>query len=385
MLPRRLFITTALCLVAASTAHAQERQRSSSYSEAPQTCEIWDVGFEYRDCQRLTFPGPDAEYVQVYIKNDGSRVNHITDPQVSRLPEGSNRSAQAAPSNAQPQPPTVVVASPSRTQPPPQQPAAQQTLDRLPNNVLVYPGRTELLPVAVGHLNRLETPFATPSLRTSASDSAFNVEFDGNYVYVSVTEPVTMFLHEKGHPDPAIAVSLIPRQIAPRQVSLTLPAAQMSTIDRRRAQTVKTAQQPSPQPTLTRPGARYQSGVPHVSRAASVMQAFGQGEIPRGFRKGTGGFNGDGLCRTNVPGVRFSFRTGQKYYSSDYILLIGQATANSKVKLHEVWCSAHPATAAVSFYPRPIISKGKPTEVMVLLKNEQNKRKANTRTRLVSQ
>lgn len=381
---RALLLATALGTVlhpAIVPAQAPDRLRASTYSDTPRDCEPWDVGFEYRECQKVRFPGDEAEWVQVYTREDGSRESFIENPRANATPTAG--SAPAAPVGGRPG--LVVTTAPGGGGAPAQMPEPQQQTavpDTLPSDITVFPGRTELLPVAVGHLNRLQTPFAQPALRTSASDSAFNVEFDGSYVYVSATQPVTMFIHEKGHPDPAIGVSLIPRRIAPRQVSLSLPPAQLRQADANRASLVR-SQTPELPLQNTRIGSRYQSGIPHVQRISTVLQTFGQGEIPRGFRKGSGGFNGDDLCRTNV-GVNFSFRTGQKYYDAEYVVLIGRATSDRRRTLQEVWCAAHPATAAVSFYPRPVISKGKPTEVLIVLKRETGRGNVRTRDVLVT-
>lgn len=378
-------------MVVPGVAPAQERTRNNSYEERgfqPITdggCAEWDVGFEFSACKRVPFPGSEAEYVQVYTRQPGGdQVSFLADPRASEKAGGAGSGAGAA------QPAgnsgaieyvvteTNVGASPSVSAP-------GGATERLPNTVTIFPGRTELIPVAVGHLNSFETPFQNPAVRTSAQEGAFNVQFEQNYLYVDVTEPVTLFIHEKNQPEPAIVVSLIPRQIAPRQVKLTVPPNVQGRIDAQRVSaTPLVAAQAAPSPAKTsRPGVRFGSGQPHIERVATIMKQFGQGQVPNGFQRGAlARYNVADYCRTDA-GVTFSFAEGQMYWDPDFILLIGRASSSARRELQEVWCAAHPATTGVAFSTRPVISQGKPTEFMVLLRRDVIERRGHERQRLV--
>lgn len=369
----RVTVSIIALFAMSAAANAQDRTRSGNFTGGEQACETWDVGFEFEECRRIAFPGDEAEYVQVYKRTDGSRVNFIADPKVgSTAPTsvgGGAGDVTVIPATS------VVPAAAAATTSTPNTP--------LPKTITIVPGRTELIPVAVGHLNRIETPFGVPAIRTSGSEDALNVEFDGRFIYFSVTEAVTVYIHEKGYPDPVIAVSLIPRKIAPRQVELRVPPPQQRMIDANKAVVARAATGDAPTPVASRPGIKFGSGVPHVQAAATILQQFALGNIPRGFKKGTAAnYNIKDFCRVNT-GVSFSFGNGQVYYDNTYILLIGRASSNSRRQLQENWCAAHPATAAVSFYPRPVISKGKPTEFFVLLRRDVAERKGPSRKRLV--
>ena len=166
---RKILLMTGLGLLASPLAlEAQDRTRSATYNQTPQDCLPWDVGFDYKDCQRVRFPGPQADYVQVYTKEDGSRENFLTDPGASRPQVAETKETETVPA------PTVTTAAPAPAAQPlvVQDPAPVQS-ERLPTEVTVFPGRTELLPVAVGHLNRIATPFGNPNIMTSASGGGF--------------------------------------------------------------------------------------------------------------------------------------------------------------------------------------------------------------------
>lgn len=372
-------LALAAALLLGTGAHAQNR---ASYDTGSTQCEEWSVGFEYSDCRRVLFPGAEAEYVQVYIKPDGTRENFLNDPGVS-TPAAANRPTTAA-ATAAPRP----AAGTTRVQNPIEAPsqASPRLPQRLPTQVTMFPGRTELLPVAIGHLNRLETPFRNPKVRTSAPETALNISNEGSFLFVSVTEPATIIIHEAGKPDPAITVSLLPRQITPRQVRLGVTPPVQRQIDANLVARPPAAAIPAsasrPAPVATRPGVRAGSSAPHVTQIATVMQAFGQGNVARGYDKtAVRNFRIEDFCRTNV-GVNFSLRGGQAYADRDYIMLIARATSSSRRSLQEVWCAAHPATAAVAYTPRTVISQGRPAEVLIMLRRDLLTRPAPQRQRV---
>lgn len=365
------------------------RLRSSSYATPQKSCEKWDVGFTYTSCVLSEYPGSEAEYVQIYTEPNGNRQSFISDPKASQkskpLPPPTIKADQTG---AQNHPPVV---APQPQAAPQQTTQAQKTSSagRLKSTIITQPGRAELLYVAVGHLNRLETPFLYPAVKTSGSASALNISFEGRFAYVSVTEPVTLYLHESGLPDPAIAVSLIPKQIAPRQVNLKIPARGMKALQAYQAKynqptpAAKARVQEMPRGVSTRPSSSGVYGASYISQLSQILHEFGNGGIPKGWRKSIiGGFPIADHCK-KVPGVTFSFANGQAYKNRDYIVLIGRASANTRKKLNEVWCASHPATAAVAFYPRTVVSKGKPTEFMIVLRRETSSGKnSNQRKRL---
>lgn len=239
----------------------------------------------------------------------------------------------------------------------------------LPNVVATLPGRTEIMPVATGHLNRLETPFTRPMVRTSAQADAVNIQFDQNFVYVSVTAPVTLFIHDEGHPDPAIVLSLVPQRIAPRQVKVTVPPTTLKVIEanaKKVSEAAKPAAVKGPAPnskgiTRTTPGAAV------TNTLASAIESFAHGKMPPGYQPaGFGTLTADMFCAGG--GVSYSFRQGAVITSQNYYIVRGMAEAKSKVSLQETWCAQNPDTLAVAFAPRTEISPDHPADFYVLVR-----------------
>ena len=99
----------------------------------------------------------------------------------------------------------------------PSQPAtsvAAQTLQ-------VKPGTNELMPIAVGHLNRLVTPFDNPVVTTTSQATTCT---KGKIVYVATADetPVTLYITPGDNQDIALSLTLIPKRIPAREIHLSL-------------------------------------------------------------------------------------------------------------------------------------------------------------------
>lgn len=396
-LPATLMLTTAV--------FAQERMRSADYDgeDAIEVCYDWQTGFEYTRCERMPLPGQAGVMGQVYTLEDGSRRTLTVDPRsapvdpvaaaaetsetlaatlgtatppqedIGAAIDAAARSRNGGTGQSQPDSAAVIEDGDA---PQADEPAKSSLVEEnfvLPPVVAFIPGRAEILPMATGHLNRIETPFSQPEVRTSAEPSAINVQFDQNFVYVSVTQPVTLFIHEKGHPDPAIVVSLVPQLIAPRQVKFTLPPSTMETVRKNAASLAATTARASGAaptgPAANSRGVRRASPQAAATNTlAHLIQTFAQGRIPRGFRQvSLQGYDPAAFCG-GASGVSFSFRQGAAIASNDYIIVRGMASSGTRTTLDERKCARHPDTLAVAFNPRTIIGPDQPTDFFVLIR-----------------
>ncbi|MDA1379411.1 hypothetical protein PCI56_05540 [Plesiomonas shigelloides subsp. oncorhynchi] len=92
------------------------------------------------------------------------------------------------------------------------------------------PGMNQIIPIAIGHPNRVVTPFSNPEVistsLTGVSDTGQCGEIciKENVVYVATDKqyPVTMFITEKGSEAQALSLTMFPRRIPPREVFLKL-------------------------------------------------------------------------------------------------------------------------------------------------------------------
>ena len=88
-----------------------------------------------------------------------------------------------------------------------------------PQHIAVKPGINELMPIAVGHLNRLVTPFEHPVVTTT---SQATTSTKGKIVYVATADetPVTLYITPGDNQDIALSLTLIPKRIPAREIHL---------------------------------------------------------------------------------------------------------------------------------------------------------------------
>lgn len=420
---RGLLLQTAIAtLVVAAPAAAQdsERIRSSGYQgdAGGSQCAEWGVDFEFDRCERMPLPNDPKTFGQVYTLPDGGMRTLTVDPGAAAAAAGSGdvdprngmslvesvteivtdaviepqdeaaaddreaTGAAIAGATAERDGETVAEAAGSVSAagagegaPATAGEESSEIVEEnfiLPPVVASIPGRAEIMPMAMGHLNRIETPFSDPMVRSAAAADAMTIEFDQNFVYVAVTQPVTLFIHEKGYPDPAIVVSLVPQRIAPRQVRVTLPSTAMREVEQHAA-TIKANNAPRKPAAETGPKANS-AGVRRepepraaTNTVAHMVQDFSQGKLPPGFMNiSLEGFEAAAFC--SHAGVRFSFRQGAGIASNEYIIVRGMAEASQTVELNEQWCARHPQTLAVAFAPRTEIGRNHPADFYVMIR-----------------
>jgi conjugal transfer pilus assembly protein TraK len=222
-----------------------------------------------------------------------------------------------------------------------------------PTELQVVPGVNELVPVAIGHLNRLVTPFEQPRVRTT-SDAQTQVQ--GNVVYVATDQevPVSLYITPSDREQPALSLTLVPRRIPPREVTLRLDAAAM------------------PPPVLVnRPAAAWESSQPYVDSLRVLLRTLALNQLPQGYdiRRLRPGEAGEYCQQT---GVRFDFSEGQLLNGHYFSVLVGRAftTEDSPTALAETGCrAAH--LAAVAFWPRALLAAEEQTEVMLVFRNHR--------------
>jgi conjugal transfer pilus assembly protein TraK len=229
------------------------------------------------------------------------------------------------------------------------------TLSLGPKTIRVSPGTTAIVEVAIDHLNRIVTPFASPQVRTVSSATT---QVDGNAVYVATAseEPVSLFITDSGDTATAISLTLAPRHIPPREVRLVLTGG-----------FVRTSTPPVPKPRT--PIAA--SDQPYVEHIATAFRALARNQVPAGYGLRPAGRGERVACRQ--PGL--SVRTAQVLDGGRLRILAARARNQGKlpIDLEERTCSAGSGTlvAAVAVWPRTRLAPGQETELYVAVRSRE--------------
>jgi conjugal transfer pilus assembly protein TraK len=234
-----------------------------------------------------------------------------------------------------------------------------------PKTIRVSPGTTAIVEVAIDHLNRIVTPFASPQVRTV---SRATTQVDGNAIYVATAseEPVSLFITEAGDTAAAISLTLAPRHIPPREVRLVLTGTP-----------VRTAA-----PTVKPPRPLVRNDQPYVEHIASAFRALAQNRVPPGYalrKVGRG-------QRLNCLQPGLSVTTAQVFEGRGLRILAAKARNRGKesIVLDEHRCGAGSGTlvAAVAAWPRSRLAPGEEAELYVAMRPGESDRERGDRPSL---
>lgn len=236
---------------------------------------------------------------------------------------------------------------------------SEQVIKQTSSNIItVKNGVNELIPIGIGHGNRIVTPFSTPSVMSSSLDDSDNegvvgtIKIQDNVIYVTTGQdyPISMFIREAGSEQRAINVTLIPKRIPPREIQLKLDDtfSEYSFVNKK-AQAWETSQ-------------------PYIDTIKNLFRTIALGEIPSGYNisKVKNDMN---LPKCAQKGITVDFNKGQVLSGHNLIVYIGVAKniSNAPIEFNEMSCGDR-NTAAVTVWPYHTLEKGQTTEIYVATK-----------------
>lgn len=234
------------------------------------------------------------------------------------------------------------------------------------NSVLIMePGVNQITPIAVGHLNRIVTPFAKPVVNTT-SDAQTSVQNNVVYLSAATEMPVTAFITDDGDESRALSLTLVPQRIPPRELFLRLPE--------------------SLQYAGSAPNARaqaWESSQPYVETIRSLFRNIALGQVPQGYTM-TRMSSAVKSPSCQMPGVTFDFSGGQLLNGHSLAVVIGVArnTGGTTVELQESACGEWDV-AAVAAWPKNVLNPGEASEIYVARKVKRQSGPVSRRPSLV--
>lgn len=232
--------------------------------------------------------------------------------------------------------------------------------------IAMRPGQNIFVPIAVNHPNRFLTPFKNPQVVSTTLSGGSNkgdcgeICIRGSVVYISTdkTFPVTAFITEKGREDIALSITMLPKQVPPREVKLTLPEEVMSEL--RYGMGSGSAKEAE----------IWETSQPYVDTIRTAFRDIAKGTVPQGYvlRKVKGA---DPVPTCSHPGLAFDFVRGQilEGYNLNFYVGVMTNVADSPVEFREQRCGGW-KVAAVTSWPLKVLKPGQKTEVYVAVKRE---------------
>jgi len=228
----------------------------------------------------------------------------------------------------------------------------------------VTPGENEIVPIAISHLNRLVTPFAHPRVHTASSATT---RIEGPVIYVATSDPgpVTLFITPAKSQSPAISLTLVPRNIPPRQIGLRISG---------RGRTLASVARAT----------RWERAQPYVDTLKRAFRTLAASRVPKGY----------GLRRARVGetitcarhGVRATL--GQVAEGHRIWLLVGLLinTGARPVEIDETACAAGAGwtVLAAAAWPRVWLAPRERTEIYLAVRAPAGAPAASERPSLLS-
>lgn len=224
------------------------------------------------------------------------------------------------------------------------------------------PGVNQIIPIAIGHPNRIVTPFSHPEVTSTSLSGGQKAGECGeicikeNVVYVATRQssPVTMFITEKDSEVQALNLTMIPRRIPPREVFLKLDSSTMMSgmFANRKAE-------------------HWEESQPYLETIRSIFRKLALGEVPQGYTLSHIP-KGARLPSCAHPHLEVDFTHGQYLMGHHLTVFVGVAknTSDKPIEFKEALCGNWDV-AAVAVWPENVIKPGQKSEVYVAKKQKR--------------
>ncbi|WP_231890790.1 TraK domain-containing protein [Methylomonas koyamae] len=233
------------------------------------------------------------------------------------------------------------------------QAAATSTTSVAPQHIQVKPGINELMPIAVGHLNRLVTPFEHPVVTTT---SQATTSTKGKIVYVATADetPVTLYITPGDNQDIALSLTLIPKRIPAREIHLSLDQDSYKLLSKLQ----------SSSNTSGKIGDQQQA---YIAQIKSLFRDLGLQKTPPGFSLRDPSQGEQIQCLQD----RVQIKTGQVLEGHDLLILVGVArnTGLKPLEFDERSCATtQDEVLAVAAWPKVVLGQNESTELYVAVR-----------------
>lgn len=215
--------------------------------------------------------------------------------------------------------------------------------------ISVKPGINEIIPVALGHANRITFPFDEPKIRTTSSAS-FDVEENILHLSSNIADrPITAFVTDASDPQNAMSLTFVPRRIPPVDLIMQFEDDGAGRMYR---STVKAE--------------AWELTNDYIETLRNVLREVAIGSIPDGFtlnqRPDLSSFAG---CMQS--GLAFDWSSSQNVEGHSLTVTVGlvQNVSSEVIEFRESSCAAIDVRA-VSTHPNPILMPGATSEVYIV-------------------
>ena len=240
--------------------------------------------------------------------------------------------------------------------------------------LVMEPGVNQIIPIAIGHPNRIVTPFGKPEVTSTSlqpgqsKGECGEICIKENVIYVATAKeyPVTMFITEKGSEARALSLTMVPQRIPPREVFLKLDNNSLI-----------------PGMFANNKAKSWEQSQPYIETLRTVFRKLALGEIPNGYSMNRTPNNVQ-LPKCAQTGISVNFANGQMMMGHHLTVFVGIArnVTSGPIEFKEQSCGSW-SVAGVTSWPHKVLEPGQKTEVYVAIKQREKTKSATRRPSLL--
>ncbi|MFV8383132.1 TraK domain-containing protein [Vibrio parahaemolyticus] len=243
------------------------------------------------------------------------------------------------------------------------------------SQLVMEPGVNQIIPISIGHPNRIVTPFGKPEVTSTSlqpgqsKGECGEICIKENVIYVATAKeyPVTMFITEKGSEARALSLTMVPQRIPPREVFLKLDNNSLI-----------------PGMFANNKAKSWEQSQPYIETLRTVFRKLALGEVPNGYSMNHTPSNVQ-LPKCEQPGISVDFDNGQMMMGHHLTVFVGIArnVTGETIEFKEQSCGNW-NVAGVTSWPHKVLEPGQRTEVYVAVKQREKTESATRRPSLLS-
>jgi conjugal transfer pilus assembly protein TraK len=221
--------------------------------------------------------------------------------------------------------------------------------EQLPLDIQIKPGTNEIVTVSKGLMNRIVVPFPTPEVHT-VNDSVIKVKNNIIYVATQTKSPIGLFITDKDDQSIAISMTLVPRDIPPREIRLKLNRG-ISTWS-------------------GNPMARkWEESGDYTSQVKKLLRSIALQEKPPGYSLTKLSREDQARFACQIPGLDLAISQSIEGHHFRVGILTAVNTSKETIEINEPDCHRD-GVVAVAAWPTVVLRPGEASELYIVRRNE---------------
>jgi len=221
--------------------------------------------------------------------------------------------------------------------------------EQLALEIQIKPGTNEIVTVSKGLMNRIVVPFPSPEVHT-VNPSVIKVKNNIIYVATQSKQPIGLFITDKGDQSLAISLTLVPREIPPREIRLNLNRVNSKWTGNPMAR-------------------KWEESDDYTTSIKNLLRSIAKADKPPGYSLVKLTKNDQNLFDCHIPGLEISISQSMEGHHFRVGILTAVNVSKETIEINEPDCHQE-GVVAVAAWPTVVLRPGEMSEVYIVRRNE---------------